>query len=136
MARFRNQDSEPFQRKVLENYHAGVLLLGKKWYNAAASRFYYSFILLALRNAAMYGDEIKEDCYCIHGQDKIDKSKIKNNSRGLKIRAYIDFAQGMNRAEAARVKADYFPTLLNDSDFSDILPKLKHVLVEEGVLNE
>lgn len=136
MVLFRTEDRGPFQQKVLENYHAGILLLSKKYYNAAASKFYYSFVLLGLRNIAIYGNSISADCYWNPKRDKLDKSKIKTNARGLKIIEYMDFSKGMNRAESARVKADYLPNLLNETDFDEIIPKLKNVLKKEGVLNE
>ena len=133
MARFLAEDCGPFQRKVVENYHAGQLLYQNNHYNAAATRLYYTFVLLGLRNAAMYSNEISEDLYIEPDSKKIAKKKIKDNARGLKIANYGDFIMGMNRAESARVKADYSPKNVTPEEIEGILPKLESVLDAAGV---
>jgi hypothetical protein len=132
MARFRQEETVLFERKVIENYRAGVLLFNEKHYNAAATRIYYAFILLGIRNAAMYGD-IPEYLYCKERSTQVDKSKIKNNIRGLRIINPAYFRICLVQAESARVKADYLSESVLPEEIDGLLPKLKKLSIENGV---
>lgn len=136
MARYLPEHEELFKKKVLENYQAGQELFKQHKYNASATRYYYSFILLALKNVAMYGNAIPEEYYSLSIGGKIDKQKIKNNPKGLNIQKPADFRAGIISAEGARVKADYFPEAVEPEQIESFLPRLKTVLEANGVINE
>lgn len=133
MARFNRDEAQYFENKVVENFTAANALYLESKYNAASNRLYYTFVLLGLMNAARYGEEISEDCYFNHSTKRIDKTKILNCAKGLKIRRYADFKTFMRRAEAARVKADYLSESVTKEEIEELFPKFEKLLIEEGI---
>lgn len=137
MALFSQADLPVFEKKITENFTTAKELFKNKYYNASANRLYYSFVNLGCRNIAMYEDEIEPVCYVLDRDNtKIDKKKIKNCARMLRVKQSATFRIMMNQAESAREKADYSNIHVIPADIEDVFDKFEKILVEEGVIND
>ena len=90
----------------------------------------------------MYGSELDPKNYLVQAGDvldnikngKIDKSKIKNNAKYLKIKKYAEFKAKMKQAEGARIKADYSNRHVVKGEIESIFNTLEEILIDEGVI--
>ena len=133
MAKFCQKDLQVFTSKVVENFSVAKDLFEKQKYNASANRLYYSFVNLGCRCVAMYEDEIDGIHYLVYNSNKIDKSKIKNCAKQLKVKQYALFRIYMNQAESARIKADYSNHHVVKGEIKEIFDKFEAILKEEDI---
>ena len=132
---FGQSDLPIFEKKLCENFHAAKSLFDKGQYNASANRLYYTFVNLGYRNLAMFDREVDETLFIVpeSSNNKIDKSRIKKNPRGLKINDPTQFTIQMNRAESVRVKADYTNRHVVKEDIEGIFEKTEKLIELQGI---
>lgn len=131
MGTYSENDIPVFAEKAAENFNAACLCISNKFINAAATRFYYALIHLAVRNALTNG--VSEDLFIVEG--KINKSKIDYNAKKmvcsqLNRQTFVSVYQLMR---VAREKADYLGQHVPLGEINHLVETMQNLLHSEGI---